>query len=138
VTEFREFWTRDESKELTEPTELKESKDLTKSEKRTEPKNLIEPIEHTTLNPHPYASPLSNTDPHPPHSSSHTHTQMETFTFTNMVSYRICSTEPSENDMHIQFCHGVKSDTPSILKQHTYHRTAGPSNTHPMKTSPAS
>jgi hypothetical protein len=113
VTKFREFWTRDE------PKELKESKDLTKSEKHTEPKDLMEPIERTKLNSHPNASPLPNTDPHPPYSSSYTHTQLETFTCTNKVPYRIRSTEPSENDMHIQFHHGVKSDTPPILKQHT-------------------
>jgi hypothetical protein len=76
--------------------------------------------------------------PSPPYSSSHTYTQIETFTCTNKLSYRTRSTEPSENDMHIQFHHGVKSDTPPILKQHTYHRKAGPSNTHPMKTSPTS
>jgi len=113
VTEFREFWTRDEPKELTEP------KDLTKSEKHTEPKELMEPIEHTKINSHPYASPLPNTDPHPSYSSSHTHTQIETLTCTNKVSYRIRSTELSENDMHIQFRRGVKNDNPPILKQHT-------------------
>ncbi len=117
MTEFREFWTRDEPMELTEltePNELKESKGLTKSKKRTEPKDLMEPIEHTKLNSHPYAS-LPNTDPHPPYSSSHTHTQIETFTCTNKVPYRARSTEASENDMHIQFRHGVKTDTQPIL-----------------------
>ncbi len=107
MTEFRQFWTRDEPKELT------------KSEKRTEPKDLMELIEHTKLNSHPYTSPLPNTDPHPPYTSSHTHTQIETFTCTNKVSYRTRSTESSEKDMHIQFHRGVKSDTPPILKQHT-------------------
>jgi len=79
----------------------------------------MEHIEHTKLNSHPYASPLPNTDPHPLYSSSHTHTQIETHTCTNKVSYRTRSTEPSENDMHTQFRHGVKSDTAPILKQHT-------------------
>ncbi len=111
MTEFREFWTRDEPKEPKKLTELTEPKELTKYEKRTEPKDLMEPIEHTKLNSHPYASPLPNTDSYPPYSSSHTHTQIETFTCTNKVPYRIRSTEPSENDMHIQFRHGVKSDT---------------------------
>jgi hypothetical protein len=107
--QFREFWTRDE------PEELKESKDLTKSEKRTEPKDLMETIEHTKRNSHPYASPLPNNDPPPPYSSSHTYTQIETFTCTNTVSHRTRSTEPSQIDMHIQFRHGVKSDTPPII-----------------------
>jgi hypothetical protein len=98
----------------------------------------MEPIEHAKLNSHPYASSLPDTDPQPPYSSSHTHTQMEAFTCTNKVSFPIRSTEPSENDMHTQFRRGVKSDTPLILKQHTYHRTAGPSNTPPMQISLAS
>ncbi len=79
----------------------------------------MEPIEHTKLNSHPYTSPLPNTDPQPPYSSFYTLTQIETFTCTNKVSYRTRSTESSENYMHIQFRHSVKSDTPPILKQHT-------------------
>ncbi len=48
MTEFREFWTRDEPKGLTEPTELKESKDLTKSEKRT---SELEPVQNYQTGP---------------------------------------------------------------------------------------
>jgi len=132
VSEFHEFWTRDEPKELTEPNDPNEPKEP------TEPKDLMEPIGHMKLNSHPYASPLPITGAHPPYSSSYTHTQIETFMCTNKVFHRTRSTEPSENDMHIQFSHGLKSDTPPIRKRHTCHRPAGPSNTHPMKTFPES
>ncbi len=65
MTEFRQFWTRDEPKK---PKELEETKDLTKSEKRTEPKNLMVPIEHTKLNSHPYAYVnLTSASTHTPH-----------------------------------------------------------------------
>jgi hypothetical protein len=37
--------------------------------------------------------------------------------------------EPSGNDIHIQFRHGVNTDIPPILKRYKNHRTAGLTHT---------
>jgi len=86
-------------------------------------------LEHKKLNSYPYASPRTNTGTHPSYLTSHPHIQIETFSFTNTLIHYSRSAEPSQNDIHIQFRHGVNTDIPPILKGYKCHRTAGPTHT---------
>ncbi len=91
--EFREFWAREEPRDLKEHEEITEIKKLTKPEQRTEPEYLMYPIEHTELNSHPYASSRTNADTRPRHPPCHTYTQIETITCTNTLTHRTRSNE---------------------------------------------